>query len=52
MELSTLRDRLDYERDAEHDHETIKIMTPGGRRYDVLSVNWDAEKEEWVIIGD
>lgn len=27
-------------------------MTPGGRRYDLLSLNWDEERGHWLLIGD
>jgi hypothetical protein len=50
--LIELYDRLLYEKGQGREYMPIKIMTPGGERFDVLSVNWDADAEEWVIIGD
>lgn len=52
MDLSTLYLRLEHEQGAELDGEQIRIMTPDGERFPILSVNWDADAGEWVIIGD
>jgi hypothetical protein len=50
--LDDLYRRLEYEQGAEQDSKPIKIMTPDGRRFEILSVNWDDDAEEWVIIGE
>jgi hypothetical protein len=52
MELDTLYRRLEHEQGAELDGEQVKIMTPDGERFDILSVNWDDEAGEWVIVGE
>lgn len=52
MDLEALARRLDHERGGEHADKEVKIMDQRGRRWGVLSVNWDAEREVWVIVGD
>ena len=52
MELEDLIRRLEYERGGEHENSEVVIMTPDGYRYGILSVNWDDEHGQWVIIGE
>lgn len=52
MDLNTLYLRLEHEQGAEQDDKPIKILIPGGRRFEILSVNWDDDAGEWVIIGE
>ncbi len=52
MDLWALMDRVEYERGAEHEDKPVQIMTPSGRRYDLLSLNWDAEHNVWLLVGD
>lgn len=50
--LIALLDRLYHERGEGREYEPIKIMTPDGERFEILSVNWDEGAQEWVIIGE
>ena len=52
MELINIYDRIHHERGGGKEYEPVKILTPDGERYDILSVNWDEDAEEWVIIGE
>jgi hypothetical protein len=52
MDLETLLRRLEHERYTEKDDKEIKIITRGGNRFNILSVNWDDKAGEWVIIGE
>lgn len=52
MELIAIYDRINHERGGGKEYEQVKIMTPDGERYDILSVNWDEDAGEWVIIGE
>jgi hypothetical protein len=54
MTLDELYRRLEHEQGAERDGAPIRIMTPGGHRFEILSVNWNEEDGpgEWVIIGE
>lgn len=54
MTLDELYRRLEHEQGAERDEAPIRIMAPGGRRFEILSVNWNDEDAggEWVIIGE
>lgn len=52
MDLGTLLSRLEYERGGEHEGAEVLLMAPGGRRYELLSLNWDAEHGHWVLIGE
>lgn len=52
MDLGKLLDRLECERGGEHEHDEVLMMTPGGRRYEVLSLNWDDDYGHWVIVGE
>jgi hypothetical protein len=52
MNLRSLAERLDYELGEEHEHEDVLLMTPSGRRFEILSLNWDDERGHWVLIGD
>lgn len=51
VQLEDLARRLDHERDGEHAGDEVVLMTPDGRRYELLSLNWDAERGEWVLVG-
>jgi hypothetical protein len=52
MDLETLYLRLQDEQGEYLDRKEVKIMTPGGKRFDILSLNWDEKAGEWVIIGE
>jgi hypothetical protein len=47
-----LLDRLEYERGSDHEDDEVLLMTPTGRRYEILSLNWDDKHGHWVLIGD
>lgn len=52
MDLETLFRLLEFHRGTDRDEVPVKIMTPGGDRYDTLSMSWDSEEGEWVIVGE
>jgi hypothetical protein len=52
MRLEDLARRLDHERDGELADAEIVVMSPGGRRYEILSVNWESERKTWLIVTD
>jgi hypothetical protein len=52
MDLGTLARRLEHEVGGEHKDAEVLILAPGGRRYDLLSLNWDKERGCWVLVGD
>lgn len=52
MDLYTLADVLAFHVGEDRDRQPIKIMTPDGERFDVLSLTWDDEAQEWVIVGE
>ena len=52
MDLESLFWVFDHQRDTGKEGKTIKIMGPDGARYDVLSLSWDRDEEEWVIVGE
>jgi hypothetical protein len=52
VELHALYSRLGYEDEYDKVRAKIKIMTPQGDRFDILSLNWDEDMHEWVIIGE
>lgn len=52
MQLITVYDRIAHERGEGREYEPVRILTPDGERYEILSVNWDDDAGEWVIIGE
>lgn len=52
MDLEDLLRRMEYERGGEHGDTEVLLLIPGGRVYDVLSLNWDAEHGRWLICGE
>ncbi len=52
MNLKALYRRLEHEHGTELDGEPIKIMTPDGEVFEILSVNWDEADDQWLIISE
>lgn len=52
MDLEGLARRLDHERDGERADDELLALGPGGRRYEVLSLNWDDQHHTWVLVLD
>jgi hypothetical protein len=53
MDLDTLHGRIfDESRDPGRRDQPVKIMTPDGERFGILSLNWDEEADEWVLCGE
>jgi hypothetical protein len=53
MDLDTLHWRVvdEYAERDDRVSKPVKIMTPDGQRFDILSLNWDDEAGEWVLCG-
>jgi hypothetical protein len=53
MDLDTLYGRIIDEHLARgRSGKPVKIMTPDGERFGILSLNWDEETDEWVLCGE
>lgn len=52
MDLETLARRLDYELGEERERKEVLVLSPGGRRYDLLSLNWDDEHGHWLLVTE
>lgn len=52
LSLEDLARRLDHEREDEHADDEVLVLGPGGRRYELLSLNWDRERGHWVLVVD
>lgn len=52
LNLEDLARRLDHERDGDHADDEVVMLGPGGRRYELLSLSWDAEHNHWVLVAE
>lgn len=52
MDLYALYRRLEYEFGSELDGAQVRLLTPSGEVYDILSLNYDTENEQYVLIGE
>lgn len=53
MHLYALFDLVKYQMlNADRDTTEVRLLIPGGERYEILSLNWDDENDEWVLIGE
>jgi hypothetical protein len=51
MTLDVLLERIQYE-DGSGLHKPVRLLSPNGETYDILSLNWDAENNQWVLVGE